>query len=74
MNASCRSRWILSIAVALLSGLGGLVLSAAIYVPSGAAIVLVLSASFFIALAVGRVKRTAANDTKPKVGVSPKSV
>jgi zinc transport system permease protein len=56
LASSLRAILVLSIAVALLSGLGGLALSAAIYVPSGAAIVLALSASFFVALALGRVR------------------
>lgn len=48
----------LSIAIALFAGLGGLALSAAVYVPSGAAIVLVLSGCFFMAFALGRLRRS----------------
>ena len=54
---STRGYLALSIAVALASGLGGLIISTVWRVPTGGAVVLTLGASFFVTLLLGRLLR-----------------
>jgi len=52
-----RSYLCLSVAVALLAGIGGLFLSSQMLVPSGGAVVLAMSALFFVTLGIGALRR-----------------
>jgi zinc transport system permease protein len=54
-----RSYLWLSILTALAAGVGGLVISTRLLVPSGGAVVLAMSALFFVTLALGGLRRTA---------------
>lgn len=51
---STRSYWLLSIAIAFVAGTGGIFVSSAWSVPTGGAVVLTLSAAFFVTLAARR--------------------
>jgi len=53
-----RSYLLLSIAAAFVAGLGGLFISSRLLVPTGGAVVLVLSALFFVTLAVSAVRKS----------------
>jgi zinc transport system permease protein len=55
-----RSYLVFSIATAIAAGVGGLVVSSRFLVPSGGAVVLVMSALFFVTLAIGWVRELAA--------------
>jgi zinc transport system permease protein len=57
-----RSYLVLSIATALFAGVGGLFISSRLLVPSGGAVVLALSALFFVTLAIGGVRTWVAGD------------
>jgi zinc transport system permease protein len=55
---TARGYWLFSIAIALVSGVAGIFVSSAWAVPTGGAVVLTLSAAFFVTLAVRRVVRS----------------
>src|SRR5712691_4956795 len=52
-----RNYLVLSVGVAFLAGAGGLVISTKLLVPTGGAVVLAVSAIFFVTLAIGRLAR-----------------
>jgi zinc transport system permease protein len=53
LSGNLRQYWLWSIAGAFVSGIGGLWVSTRFFVPSGGAVVLVLTAFFFVTLGVG---------------------
>ena len=55
-----RSYLVLSVVTAVAAGVGGLFISSRLLVPSGGAVVLAMSAVFFITLALGGLRKTAA--------------
>jgi zinc transport system permease protein len=54
-----RSYLVLSILTAVAAGVGGLFISSRLLVPSGGAVVLAMSALFFVTLAFGGLRKTA---------------
>ncbi len=65
VTRSLASLTLVSILVALLSGVGGVALSTVVNVPSGAAIVLLLALLFLLLLLVGRTSPCAAGRARP---------